>query len=148
MAVRARGTLINAWFMGRDRVPPLRSQRFYQSHAADNCFNQRSPRKTRRSRLVVRLRAAVYGSSSGETLVETLVSVLIVSAVVLMLCTSIVTAANIDAKAKQVDVTFNEADAAAAPTSDYTLRIGGAEASQAQFYESDGYVCYKHAKGE
>ena len=147
MAVRARGTLINAWFMGRDRVPPLRSQRFYQSHAADNCFNQRSPRKTRRSRLAVRLRAAVFGSSSGETLVETLVSVLIVSAVVLMLCTSIVTAANINAKAKQVDVTFNEADAAAS-SSDYTLKIGGAEASQVQFYESDGYVYYKHAKGE
>lgn len=98
--------------------------------------------------MAARLRAAVFGSSSGETLVETLVSVLIVSAVVLMLCTSIVTAANINAKAKQVDVTFNEADAAATPSSDYTLQIGGAEASQVQFYESDGYVYYKHTKGE
>lgn len=98
--------------------------------------------------MAARLRAAVFGSSSGETLVETLVSVLIVSAVVLMLCTSIVTAANINAKTKQVDVTFNEADATAASSSDYTLKIGGAEASQVQFYESDGYVYYKHTKGE
>lgn len=99
--------------------------------------------------MAARLRAAVFGSSSGETLVETLVSVLIVSAVVLMLCTSIVTAANINAKAKQVDVTFNEADAATAvPSADYKLKIGGAEASQVQFYESDGYVYYKHEKGE
>ena len=30
--------------MGRDRVPPLRDQRFCQSYAAGTCFNQRFPR--------------------------------------------------------------------------------------------------------
>ncbi len=45
----------------------------------------------------------------GETLVETLVSVLIVAACVLMLSTAIVTAANINAKAQQNLATVDEA---------------------------------------
>lgn len=105
--------------------------------------------RTRYPRFAAKLRAKLFASSGGETLVETLVSLLIVSAVVLMMCTAIVTAANINAKAKQVDVTFNEADAAAAaPSAGYQLKIDGVDAPRAQVYESNGYVYYKYSKGE
>ena len=39
-----REMLINVRFMGRDRVPPLRNQRFCQSHAAGVCFVRCSPK--------------------------------------------------------------------------------------------------------
>lgn len=54
------------------------------------------------------IRSAVR-DSRGETLVETLVSVLIVAACVLMLSTAIVTAASINAKAQQNLATVDEA---------------------------------------
>ena len=55
-----------------------------------------------------RIRSAAR-DSKGETLVETLVSVLIVAACVLMLSTAIVTAASINAKAQQNLATVDEA---------------------------------------
>ena len=55
-----------------------------------------------------RIRSAAC-DTRGETLVETLVSVLIVAACVLMLSTAIVTAANINAKAQQNLATVDEA---------------------------------------
>ncbi len=60
------------------------------------------------AKLKHRIRSAAC-DTRGETLVETLVSVLIVAACVLMLSTAIVTAANINAKAQQNLATVDEA---------------------------------------
>ena len=49
-SICARETPINAWFMGRDRVPPLRNQRFCQSHAVSTCSNQHFPTRRRACR--------------------------------------------------------------------------------------------------
>ena len=54
---------------------------------------------------------SLLGDTSGETLVESLISVLIVAAVFLMLCTAIVTAAKINAKAAAIDTSFDETSA-------------------------------------
>lgn len=58
------------------------------------------------SKRIVYFRAALK-QSSGETLVETLLSTLIVSAVILMLCTAVVAASKINAKASETDSSFH-----------------------------------------
>lgn len=107
--------------------------------------------------LVQRMRrfASSFKSDAGETLVETLISTLIVSAVVLMLSTAVVTAAGINAKADQVDASFDETKAAAPADADkYELKVGEEAVSlsgtnqQAQLLEQNGYVFYQYAKGE
>ena len=110
-----------------------------------------------RPSLAQRVRRIVssFKSDAGETLVETLISTLIVSAVVLMLSTAVVTAAGINAKADQVDASFDEADAMTPDDADqYELKVGDETVSlsgtnqQAQLFEQNGYVFYQYAKGE
>lgn len=50
-------------------------------------------------------------SNKGETLVETLVSVLIIAAVMLMLCTAIVSASKINASARSINVSYDASSA-------------------------------------
>lgn len=99
----------------------------------------------------LRHRFLAVKSTEGETLVETLISTLIVSAVVLMLSTAIVTAARVNAKAAEVNTTFNEAKAAPVSNAgDYSLEVNGhtvnASGTDAgvQIFEQNGYVFYKY----
>lgn len=62
-------------------------------------------------RLLEKLRARLT-DISGETLVETLVATLIMALVMLMLCTAIVSAAKINASARDTGTSFNQGAAA------------------------------------
>lgn len=83
----------------------------------------------------------------GETLVETLISVLIVSAVFLMLCTAIVTAANINSKAAGLDPVFNAAEAEkvddTVKKNRYSLKIDG-NPVEFDLYKQNEYVYYSY----
>lgn len=57
--------------------------------------------------LIVKRAKIISKETAGETLVEALISVLIISAVSLMLCTAIVTAAKVNAAIDPGDVIFN-----------------------------------------
>ena len=61
-----------------------------------------------------KLRARL-SNTNGETLVETLVATLIMALVMLMLCTAIVSAAKINARAKDTATSFNQGAAASTP---------------------------------
>lgn len=88
----------------------------------------------------------------GETLVETLISTLIIVAVFLMLATVVVAAANINAKAKGIDSTFNAAAEEGpdkdqvSPVSDLIVTIGGnkVESSDVNAHMQNGYLYYEH----
>ena len=93
----------------------------------------------------------LFAANNGETLVETLVSVLIVSAVFLMLSTAIVTAANINARAKGIDSAFNDEKAEPAVNqSQYALEVKSVgtdpaiDADKYTVYTENGYVYYKY----
>ena len=64
-----------------------------------------------RKGLLNKLRAQL-SNTNGETLVETLVATLIMALVMLMLCTAIVSAAKINASAKDTATSFNQGAAA------------------------------------
>ena len=90
---------------------------------------------------------------SGETLVETLISVLIISAVFLMLCTAIVTAANINARATSIDSTFNAEAAEPTDAGQHTLKIGvgtdsPVDGDEFTAYTQNGYIFYEHVKAD
>ncbi|MDO4182393.1 MAG: hypothetical protein Q4E12_02135 [Coriobacteriia bacterium] len=78
-------------------------------------FNIPAPRLGRPAARGLRARiAALRTNTAGETIVEALVSMLIVSVAFVMLCTAIVSAANVNAKLDNQDTAF-VVDASATP---------------------------------
>lgn len=65
-------------------------------------------------RILEKLRARLT-DISGETLIETLVATLIIALVMLMLCTAIVSAAKINASARDTGTSFNQDAPAGSP---------------------------------
>ena len=99
-----------------------------------------------------KLKARLSGND-GETLVETLVSVLIIAVVMLMLCTAIVTAAKINATARGINASY---DATSSTGIEVTVEVS--HGSQTDTYTSsttglkitgrtqNGYVSYEASK--
>lgn len=83
----------------------------------------------------------------GETLVESLVSILIAVLAFGILATSVVTAEKINAKTRNTDVMFQYA---AAPTNSPTVRLTGegengkTGSGKVSLYKSNGYYYYSH----
>lgn len=93
--------------------------------------------------LARRARANLAGDR-GETLVETLVSTLILAGVVLMLCTAIVAAARVNTTVKPEDTVFDVTNAAPGPsiTVSVTPDSGDATAPVVDSYTENGYIYY------
>lgn len=111
-------------------------------------INLKSSQYLRKRHKLIRLKhARVLLNECGETLVETLISVLIVSAVFLMLCTAIVTAANINSKAADLDPVFNAAEAKKVDDTvekdRYSLKIDG-NSIEFDLYKQNEYLYYSH----
>ncbi len=85
-------------------------------------------------------------STRGETLVETLVSLLIIVLTFAFLTTSAITAAKINAKVRQRDVSFRYSDAQEQGEATLTLRGSGNDSlsgtAKVQLYEENGYLYY------
>ena len=92
----------------------------------------------------------------GETLIESLVSVLIAVLAFAVLATSVVTAEKINAQTRNTDVMFRYATAPTEPTDPKnppTVMLTGEGASgkktgsgKVSLYESNGYYYYSHDK--
>ncbi len=82
---------------------------------------------------------------SGETLVETLVSLLIITLSLAFLSTSLVTASQINKKLQGVDtsMTYEELTAVTG-----TVELDGNELQGVSFYEKDGYCFYTSEAAE
>lgn len=94
----------------------------------------------------------IVADEHGETLVEALVSVLIISAVFLMLCTAIVTAANINEKARGLNPYYNAAAVGdekpvKVEGPDYGLTIDGSEVDF-DLYKQNGYLYYSYPESD
>ncbi len=81
----------------------------------------------------------------GETLVETLVSILIIVLTFVFLGTAAVSAAKINTKVRDTDVSFRYSEAAAG--SQYTLRLKSADGQRngelpVQLYQQNDYLYY------
>lgn len=92
-------------------------------------------------------------NNRGETLVESLVSILIAVLAFGILATSVVTAEKINAKTRNTNVMFQYATAPTEPTNPPTVTLTGEEASGKKtgsgtvlLYESNGYYYYSHDK--
>lgn len=100
------------------------------------------------SRLAVKL-----SDNKGETLVETLISVLIIAAVMLMLCTAIVSASKINATARGINASY---DATSATGIEVTVVVShgaqtdtynsGTSALKIIGHTQNGYVSYEASK--
>mgnify|MGYP004697542289 CR=1 FL=1 len=89
----------------------------------------------------------------GETLVESLVSILIAVLAFGILATSVVTAEKINAKTRNTDVMFQYATKPTDPTNSPTVMLTGEGASgkktgsgKVSLYENNGYYYYSHDK--
>lgn len=87
------------------RLASRRATRMW-STMANNAFSKVSHEGATTQRV-----KSVFRDIAGETLVEALISVLIISAVSLMLCTAVVTAAKVNTAIDPGDVIFNSEDA-------------------------------------
>lgn len=97
-------------------------------------------------------------NNRGETLVESLVSILIAVLAFGILATSVVTAEKINAKTRNTDVMFQYATKPTDPTDPTnppTVMLTGEGASgkktgsgKVSLYESNGYYYYSHDKAE
>jgi len=91
-------------------------------------------------------------NNRGETLVESLVSILIAVLAFGILATSVVTAEKINAKTRNTNVMFQYAAAPTDPTNSPTVKLtGGGEngktgSGPVSLYESNGYYYYSHDK--
>lgn len=85
----------------------------------------------------------------GETLIESLVSVLIAVLAFAVLATSVVTAEKINAQTRNTDVMFRYATE---PTNPPTVTLNGKNGKNGtgmvSFYESNGYYYYNYKKPE
>ena len=89
-------------------------------------------------------------NNRGETLIESLVSILIAVLAFGILATSVVTAEKINAKTRNTNVMFKYATA---PTNSANLTLTGEEANgkktgsgPVSLYENNGYYYYSHDK--
>ena len=89
----------------------------------------------------------------GETLIESLVSILIAVLAFGILATSVVTAEKINAKTRNTDVMFQYATKPTDPTNPPTVTLTGEGASgkktgsgKVSLYKSNGYYYYSHDK--
>lgn len=94
-------------------------------------------------------------NNRGETLIESLVSILIAVLAFGILATSVVTAEKINAKTRNTDVMFQYATKPTDPTNPPTVMLTGEGASgkktgsgKVSLYESNGYYYYSHDKAE
>lgn len=92
-------------------------------------------------------------NNRGETLVESLVSILIAVLAFGILATSVVTAEKINAKTRNTDVMFRYATAPTEPTDPknpptvtLTGKNGKSGSGTVLLYESNGYYYYSHDK--
>lgn len=87
-------------------------------------------------------------SRSGETLVESLVAILVAVLVFLFLTTSVVTAARVNKKVSELDLSF-QYSRATDPTTDTLTISGGTETYTAQVerYTDNQYTFYVLQKG-
>ena len=89
---------------------------------------------------------------SGETLVETLVATLIMALVMLMLCTAIVSAAKINASAKDTATSFNQGAAADSPEVEVKVQIEHADTTKSLVpvtgKTQNGYIYYYAAQSD
>lgn len=96
---------------------------------------------------------AKLSDNKGETLVETLISVLIIAAVMLMLCTAIVSASKINATARGINASYDATSA-----TDIEVTVVVSHGTQTDTYNSgttnlkitghtqNGYVSYEASK--
>ena len=94
-------------------------------------------------------------NNRGETLVESLVSILIAVLAFGILATSVVTAEKINAKTRNTDVMFRYATAPTEPTDPknpptvtLTGKNGKTGSGDVTLYKSNGYYYYSHDKAE
>ena len=84
----------------------------------------------------------------GETLIESLVSVLIAVLAFVVLATSVVTAEKINAQTRNTDVMFRYATAPTNSTDPPTVTLNGKNGKNGtgmvSFYESNGYYYYTY----
>jgi hypothetical protein len=92
-------------------------------------------------------------NNRGETLVESLVSILIAVLAFGILATSVVTAEKINAKTRNTDVMFRYATAPTEPTDPknpptvtLTGKNGKSGSGTVSLYENNGYYYYSHDK--
>lgn len=86
-------------------------------------------------------------STNGETLVETLVSTLIIAGVMLMLCTAIVSAARVNATISAEDTTFNATKATELPDLSISVShedgMAGGATPQVKGWTQNGFIYYE-----
>lgn len=83
----------------------------------------------------------------GETLVETLVSILIITLTIAFLTTAAITAARINDKVRDTDVSFQYSKAEPGEQQTLTLRGDGLTGTaQVQLYEENGFLYYTAAQ--
>lgn len=94
-------------------------------------------------------------NNRGETLIESLVSILIAVLAFGILATSVVTAEKINAKTRNTDVMFQYAtkpteptDPKNPPTVTLTGKNGKTGSGKVSLYENNGYYYYSHDKAE
>lgn len=89
----------------------------------------------------------LFGDKSGESLVETLVSTLIVVAVFLMLCTAVVSAAKVNTSIKPGDTVFDASESSVLQGASVTVRGENSSESSTQSISAhvsdNGYVYYE-----
>lgn len=83
-------------------------------------------------------------ASRGETLVETLAAILVITLTIAALTTVSISAAKINAKIRNTDVSFQYSEEAPTAHSDLTLRGGGTRSGRTavSLYENNGYLYY------
>lgn len=81
----------------------------------------------------------------GETLIESLASILIAAITFALLATVIVTAGRLNARARNADISFTYADSAAQETQEVRLQgeTGKRSSGSVALYESNGYYYYE-----
>lgn len=98
------------------------------------------------SKILVRIRNKLT-CCYGETLVETLVSTLIIAGVMLMLCTAIVSAARVNATITAEDTTFNATKATV--LEDFSISVShedgmaGGATPQVKGWTQNGFIYYE-----
>ena len=86
-------------------------------------------------------------NQKGETLVETLVSILIITLTIAFLTTASLTAARINDKVRDTDVSFRYSKATPSKQQTLTLRGDGLTGTaQVQLYEENGFLYYTAAQ--
>ena len=85
-------------------------------------------------------------TQSGETLVETLAAILIISLIFLFLATAIVTGARINAKLRETDVSFQYEDSA--ETGDLMLDVRRSNGGSVEQYTVREYAASSDADGD